>query len=414
MTRPHSDNPIPDESLPDSLIDEFRQELHAIAGWWIKHSLDEFRGGFYGEIDSSSVPCPDANKGIVLNSRLLWFFSELARTSGKTEHRNVANRAFEYLQKHFLDHEQGGYFWELDCHGQIVRDRKQVYAQAFCIYALVSYFRLTQDQSVLGQAMDLFRIVETQCIDPVQGGYIEAFSRSWGVIDDLRLSELDRNFPKTMNTHLHLLEAYTTLHVVVGSPETAAALQGCVMLFENRMLDPISLHLRMFLDENWTDHSQEISYGHEIEFSWLICEACEALGQDSLTDRIEPLAVRIATQVLQNATGTEGEVFEMHELGKPIDRESVWWVQAESLVGYLNAYQISSNPQFVSAFRRVWEFILNHHKRTPDSEWSWSPGSTSSADARYLAGFWKGPYHNGRAMLEILRRFRDDKRKLGW
>ncbi len=402
---------MPEESFPGSLIHELRQELHAIADWWIKHSLDEFRGGFYGEIDSSSIPCPDANKGIVLNSRIMWFFSELARTGGDPQHDNLAHRAYEFLQEHFLDHEQGGYFWELDSRGQIVRDRKQVYAQAFCIYALVSYFRLTQDQSVLNQAMNLFRIVETKCVDSTRGGYIEAFSRNWETIEDLRLSERDRNFPKTMNTHLHLLEAYTSLHSVVGSTETATALQGCVGLFENRLLDPVSLHLRMFLDENWTDHSQEISYGHEIEFSWLICEACHALEQRPLTARIEPLAVRMAHQVLQEATGTEGEVFELQKMGQPIDRDSVWWVQAESLVGFLNAYEISSDPRFVSAIRRVWNFILTHHKRTPASEWSWLPETENQSDARYLAGFWKGPYHNGRAMLELLRRLGSDVRK---
>ncbi len=389
-----------------SLANECRGELVAITAWWLEHALDEVHGGFHGEIDAASQPVPAANKGIVLNSRLLWFFSELAGWSGKSAHRAVAERSYDYLQSHFFDPTYGGYYWEIDCAGNVVCDRKQVYAQAFCIYGLVSYFQMSQQPVVLEQATDIFELILSRCADPLRRGYIEAFSRSWDPIEDYRLSDLDRNLPKTMNTHLHLLEAFTSLHRVAPSRNTSAALQDCLHLFKKHILCPDDLRLRMFLDADWNDHSQETSFGHEIEFSWLVCEACRALADERLTNEFERLAVAMADRVLTQATGANGQVHERQAFGQPLHPESAWWVQAEALVGFLNAWQISSDSRFAAAFRATWEFIQRYHKTSPSSEWTWLPADENGRQQqeKYLAGFWKAPYHNGRAMMEVWRR----------
>jgi mannobiose 2-epimerase len=163
----------------------------------------------------------------------------------------------------------------------------------------------------------------------------------------------------------------------------------------------------MFLDQQWTDHSVEISYGHEIELSWLMCEACQSLNDDALISQAEKDAVRIAGLSLGKAMCSGHGFLERIEFDKPVDSSRIWWVQAEALVGFYNAFQISNERQFLKATEDIWQFIQSQHKVSPKSEWLWSSDDRELAPesrAHYLAGFWKGPYHNGRAMLELLRR----------
>lgn len=390
---------------------EFHSELFSIADWWVAHAVDDQHGGFYGEIDSDSNPVPEASKGIVLNSRLLWFFSALAlradadRSPNGKKYREMADRAFHYIIEHFTDTQHGGFYWEVDFRGAVVNDRKQVYAQAFCIYGFSAYFRLSNNSLALKQARTTFRLLEQTCVDLRHGGYIEAFSRKWGDIKDFRLSKIDRNYPKSMNTHLHVLEAYTALHCVVESEETAAALRKTIAVFEDHILDSDTLHLAMFMDFDWTVQSQEISYGHEIEYSWLVCEACHAIGDAALIQRHQHQATKIANQVMTRATGPSGEVLELDQNGESMKQKSIWWVQAEALVGYLNGYQISGDVRFLGALAAVWNFIQANHKTHRNGEWTWKAHvSDDEPSLDYLGGFWKGPYHNGRAMMELLRR----------
>lgn len=383
------------------LAGEFDAELRAIADWWLSNSLDQEQGGFYGEVDVHNRPVPKADKGVVLNTRILWFFSELAGHLDEAPYTQAAARAYDYFCRHFIDREQGGVFWAVDFRGEPIDTKKQVYAQAFAIYALVAYYQLSGEQTALDRAINIFELMEKHTADRHRGGYLEAFARNWGELEDVRLSTKDLNFPKSQNTHLHVLEAYTTLHKVVPSAEIKAALRSCIGLFEDHIIDRKSHHLRMFMASDWSDHSPGYTYGHDIESSWLLAKALESLGEVDVSARLAPTVIAIADVCLAEALGERGEVLDGYDFAsKRQHGERVWWVQAEALVGFLKVYALTNEQKYRSAAEKVWEFI-KRYQIDVGGEWLWfSSLDTQPTPAPYKLGFWKGPYHNGRAMME--------------
>jgi mannobiose 2-epimerase len=387
------------------LTAEFQRELKAIGDWWTSHAFDEEAGGFYGEVRADNTPVKNANKGIVLNTRILWFFSEAALAMDTAEYRIAATRAYDYLIQYFLDQEFGGVYWELDAQGNPLNTKKQTYAQAFAIYALCSYYKLTGDEQALKHAMDCFVLLEAKTIDREKEGYFEAFTREWGKMDDVRLSDKDLNYPKSMNTHLHVLEAYTTLHKVKPTPEIHAALRYNIDCFDKYLIDKNTWHLRMFLTVGWEDFSPGLTYGHDIECSWLLSKALDSLGDAELTAAMTPAIINIAKVTLQEGIGEHGEVLDAYDFASQKKlTERVWWVQAEALVGFLNAYCLSDEVAYLDAAKNVWAFIQKYQIDHEKGEWLWlSRLDEHHGEDNYKMGFWKGPYHNGRAMLEAIR-----------
>lgn len=384
---------------------EFKQELSAIGGWWIAHSIDYEQGGFYGEIRPDNTPVKNASKGIVLNTRILWFFSEVAVAIDDSAYRVAATRAYDYLVNHFIDRELGGVYWELDASGNPLNTKKQTYAQAFAIYALCSYYRLTSDENALAQALDCFALLEEKTRDQINEGYFEAFTRSWGKIEDVRLSDKDLNFPKSMNTHLHVLEAYTSLYKLKPTKIIEQALRYNIDCFDRYLIDKNTWHLRMFMNDDWQDFSPGFTYGHDIESSWLLTKALDSLGDPQVTSKLTEAVLKLAEVILQEAMGEYGEVLDGFDFSaqKKIT-ERVWWVQAEALVGFLNAYKISGESAYLVAVENVWKFIKNYHLDKKNGEWLWlSTLDKDHGEETYKVGSWKGPYHNGRAMLEAMR-----------
>jgi cellobiose epimerase len=394
---------LPDRFVP--LAKEFHTELIAIADWWAAYAPDREQGGFYGEIAIDNQPVAEASKGIILNARILWFFSEVAQVVDNPDYRACATRAYEYIAAHFVDREYGGVYWELSARGQIINSKKQLYAQAFTIYALSSYFQLTQDAHALQLAQSCFDLIEQHGIDLEREGYLEAFTREWGVIDDLRLSEKDLNFPKSQNTHLHILEAYTRMYKVDTREQVQAALRYNIDMFDKYMIDKNTYHLRMFMDLEWKDHSPGYTYGHDIEASWLIAQALESLGDHEYAQTFTPGLLNIVEVTLREALGDHGEVIDSFDFASQnINADSVWWVQAEALVGFLYAYSTTDEERYFQAAKNVWQFIKDYQIDHQQGEWFWlSRLSAKNTDEYYKAGFWKCPYHNGRAMLEAVR-----------
>ena len=384
---------------------EFRQELIAIADWWLKFSVDHEFGGFYGEVSANNSPVTNASKGIILNSRILWFFSEVAIEIDNPEYRKAAKRAYEYIINFFFDKEHGGVYWELDARGNAINTKKQVYAQAFTIYALSAYYKLTHDEQALAHALNCFELLESKTIDREREGYLEAFTRTWGTIEDLRLSEKDLNFPKSQNTHLHVLEAYTTLHLIHPTAEINKALRYNIELFDKYMIDKNTYHLRMFLDNDWKDHSPGYTYGHDIEASWLIAKALESLDDKSYTQTLMPTLIKIAEVTLTEGVGAHGQVIDAYDFTTKTQLpDIVWWVQAEALVGFLFAYSESQDAKYLHAAECMWEFIKKYQIDKKNGEWFWlSTLDKPQTDPYYKVGFWKCPYHNGRAMMEATR-----------
>jgi mannobiose 2-epimerase len=395
-------------SLPlrlKTLQQEFREELISIADWWVANAQDGGHGGFYGEIGENNVPVTNASKGVILNARILWFFSEAALVVEDPAYRRCAQRAYEYLQQFFFDKEHEGVFWELDCTGKPLNTKKQVYAQAFTIYALCAYYQLTQDKEALARALECFHLIEHHARDKSHEGYLEAFTRNWGVLDDLRLSEKDLNFPKSQNTHLHILEAYTSLHLIHPSPEVKAALRYNIELFDKFMIDKNTFHLRMFMDLEWKDFSPGYTFGHDIEASWLIAKALDSLGDEPYRAMLTPTLINIAGVTLDEGIGAQGQVLDSYDFAsKKINADSVWWVQAEAVVGFLYACVASGDEKYFLAAEKVWSFIKEHQMDREHGEWLWLSALDDPRDEPYYkVGFWKCPYHNGRAMIEASR-----------
>lgn len=387
------------------LPQEFHAELIAIANWWAKYAPDREQGGFYGEIAVNNQPVKNASKGIILNARILWFFSEVAQVIDNPDYRMNAQRAYEYIVAHFVDTEFGGVYWELDATGQPINTKKQIYAQAFTIYALCAYYQLTQDAQALQLAQSCFVLIEQHGVDHEREGYLEAFTRAWGLIDDLRLSDKDLNYPKSQNTHLHILEAYTCLYRVDKRTEVKAALRYNIEMFDKYMIDRETHHLRMFMDLEWKDFSPGYTYGHDIEASWLIAQALESLGDDAYTKALTPTLIGIAEVTLNEAIGAEGQVIDSYDFAsRTANSDTVWWVQAEALVGFLYAYAITGDLRYYNAAKNSWQFIKTYQVDHENGEWLWSSRlHETGAAPHYKVGFWKCPYHNGRAMLEAIR-----------
>ena len=391
----------------NQLRNEMRSELeNNILPFWMNKMEDNEQGGFYGEITGDDELRPEASKGAILNARILWTFSAAYRLLKKPEYLKTATRAKRYLIDRFYDPEYGGIYWELDYKGNPLDTKKQIYAIGFAIYGLSEYARATGDAEALEYAQRLFEVIEQHSFDPVQNGYLEALTRDWQPIEDMRLSDKDENEKKTMNTHLHILEPYTNLYRIWKDERLERQLRNLIDVFITRILDPQTGHLNLFFEEDWTNKYRIYSYGHDIEASWLIHEAALVLGDETVLKRIEPLIVRIA-QAADEGLNPDGSMIYENFLDKQkIDRELHWWVQAENVVGHINLYQHFGDESALDIAARCWEFIKAKLIDHEQGEWHWSilpDGTVNRKDDK--AGFWKCPYHNGRMCMEVIERF---------
>ncbi|OUP30835.1 AGE family epimerase/isomerase [Bacteroides sp. An19] len=393
--------------LINQLRNEMRSELeNNILPFWMNKMEDNEEGGFYGQITGEDELKPEASKGAILNARILWTFSSAYRLLKKPEYLETATRAKRYLIDRFYDPQYGGIYWELDYKGNPLDTKKQIYAIGFAIYGLSEYARATGDEEALAYAQQLFDVIEQHSFDSEQNGYVEALTRDWQPIEDMRLSDKDENEKKTMNTHLHILEPYTNLYRVWKDEQLERQLRNLIEVFITRILDPQTGHLNLFFEEDWTNKYRIYSYGHDIEASWLIHEAALVLGDPEVLKRIEPIIIRIA-QAADEGLNPDGSMIYENFLDKQkIDRELHWWVQAENVVGHINLYQHFGDTEALDTAARCWEFIktkLIDHKQ---GEWHWSllpDGTVNRRDDK--AGFWKCPYHNGRMCMEVIERF---------
>lgn len=390
---------------------ELKQSAHQILEnnilrFWSERMADTEHGGFYGRIDGHDILHPEAEKGAVLNARILWTFAGATRILHRMPHRILAARAKDYLVNRFIDPQYGGVYWSLNADGSPLDTKKQTYAIAFAIYGLAEYYRATQDQEALDAAIRLFEDLEAHAykcenekMSKCKNGYIEALTRDWQPIADMRLSESDENGSRTMNTHLHVLEAYTNLYRVYKDPRVARQLRVLIDIFVNRLFNPETGHLGLFFDDEWkllttnplTAHLY--SPGHDIEAAWLLREAVNVLNDKMVNDKMVNDLCRSLAQAAE-----EG-----------ILRESQWWCYAEAVVGYVDQWQLAKGPndQMVNweLAEAAYDFIQTHLIDREHGEWFWSvlPDGTPDRD-NDKAGFWKCPYHNSRMCLELIER----------
>jgi mannobiose 2-epimerase len=377
--------------------------LGRILPFWIENAPDLRHGGFVGRRESDLWLVAGAPKGLILNARILWTFSAVHRVYPDERYRAIADRAFNALTRSFWDHEHGGAFWMVDAFGRPVDTKKKVYGQAFLVYALVEYALATGSAEPLERAEILWRLVDHKAHDPVHGGYFEAFERDWSPAEDVRLSDVDLNERKSMNNHLHILEALTALERARPSPSGRGRLQEVLKLFEERIVDPRSRHFRLFFDEAWNVRSDRVSFGHDIEGSWLLCEAEEVL--QSHPRRIAELAVAMAAAVLAEGVGPDGGLSYEADLSGIVDSDRHWWPQAEAAVGFLNAFELARDPRFLDASHRAFAYIQARIVDREHGEWHWRVSRDGVPDrSQPKISEWKCPYHNGRMCLELMRR----------
>lgn len=379
-----------------------------ILPFWCGPALDSEQGGWMAWLSNDLQPDRSQPKGLIVNSRILWTFSAVHRARPQPLFRQMADRALDAVMNRFWDGQHGGAFWHLDGTGRVLDDSKKIYGQAFYIYALAEYHRAFDAAFVLARAQELFELIERHAHDPEHSGYWEVRRRDWSEAGpDARLSEKDMNEKKSMNNHLHVLEAYANLYRVWKDERVANRLRELIALFESRILDARTRHLHHFFNESWQVRSDSYTFGHDIEGTWLLCEAADVLGDAALLRRVQEMALSITEAVLMEGIDADGALRYEGKGGKIIDAGKECWPQAEAVVGFLNAFQLSRDERFLRAAVRVWDFIERRLVDRVHGEWFWriTPEDQVDADLPKVSE-WKGPYHASRACLETLHRLR--------
>ena len=387
-----------------ALAAQAKKELtENILPYWMKNMCSGDTG-LYGRISGKEELDAQAPVGAIMTSRILWTFASAYRLLHRQEYRQMAERAKGLIFNNFFDKQFGGIYWSINPDGSPLDTKKQIYAIAFCIYGLAEFYRAAGDAESLELAKKLYNDIEEHSFDQQKNGYFEAFTREWGEIGDMRLSDKDANESKTMNTHLHVLEAYTCLYRVWKDEGLAGQLKNLIEVFLEKILAEDG-HLKLFFDNDWNCNYDIFSYGHDIEASWLLHEAAIVLGDEQTLAKVEKVVPLIAKAASEGFSAEGGMIYERDNARDHTDADRHWWVQAESVVGYFNLWQLTGNQEGIENAIHCWEFIKNNIIDRENGDWFWSiraDGSINRDDDK--AGFWKCPYHNGRMCMELIER----------
>ncbi len=376
-----------------------------ILPFWIAHTPDEANGGFYGALTNDLQILNDVPRSAVLCARILWTYAAAYRAYGQPELLGMTRRAYAYLRERFWDSQNGGVYWTIDAHGQPIEPRKYSYAQAFAIYGLAEFYRATREPGSLRLAQELFALLDRYAHDSMYGGYVEGCAQDWGAAPDIRLSEKEPDARKSMNTLLHIMEAYANLLRVWDDDLLQARLVETITIFLQHVLDPQTHHFKLFFDERWVAASTADSYGHDIEGSWLLVEAAEVLGDTGLLSRARAAALAMAQATYAEGRAADGGLVNEGHAGAWTDTDKHWWVQTEALVGFYNAYQLSGAAHFAAAARDNWALIEAKFVDRQHGDWFKILNQAGVPDDRhYKVGPWECPYHHSRACFELIER----------
>ena len=404
-----------------------------ILPFWLHKMRDNERGGYYGQMTGEGQLVKDAPRGCILNARILWSFAAAYRVLGDREYRDAAYAQFEYCCEHFMVYETGACYWSITADGEPLDTKNQFYALGFMLYGMSEFLRALRrwgclpgtnmDERVVECCHRIFNAIEQHAFDPVNNGYIEALSSDWQPLADMRLSDLDANYPKSQNTHLHIIEPYTNLlnafreggyleaptepcrHDHLG-PRVAYAVRNLISIFTDRILNPETHHLDLFFEMDWTRGAGWLeSYGHDIECSWLLHEAALVLGDQEVLAHVEPI-VRLVAKASEKGLNADGSMTHEANLDTGhVDADRHWWVQAETVVGFINIYQHFGDESALQKALACWQYIKDNLIDHELGEWYWSRDAERHINRRDdHAGFWKCPYHNSRMCLEVIER----------
>lgn len=390
-----------------NLKSELVVELNSILNYWMNTTIDKENGGFIGQIDYKNNTNYQSEKGSVLNARILWAFSSAYQLTNDEKHKKTAKRAFEYITNHFYDTEFFGVFWSLNYDGTPKDTKNQIYALAFTIYGLSEYYLISKEEKALEIAISLYKKIQKHSYDSINKGYFEAFTRDWQPIDDLRLSDKDANEKKTMNTHLHVIEAYANLYKVWKNETLKKESIELLEILETHFINKETGHLRLFFDENWKEKPDVISYGHDIEAAWLLLQCAEIFDDENLISSYKKYAIQITDATKEGIDNDGGLWYEFDPKTNQLMAEKHSWPQAELMIGFFNAWQLSGNKDYLDTVLKNWNFIKNHIIDSQNGEWFWGVNADYSIVEKDKVGFWKCPYHNSRACIEIINRIKE-------
>lgn len=385
------------------MVEEIKKELteHIIPFW--KKLRDDKWGGYYGLLDYDLNLDKEADKGCILNNRITWFFSNAYTLLKEPSLLDEAKHGYEFLRDYCIDRVNGGVFWSMTYDGKPSDTTKHTYNQAFCIYALASYYEASNDAEALRLAYDLFEVIENKCTDDL--GYMEAFNERFEPVGNDKLSENGVMADKTMNTLLHVFEAYTELYRVDHNDKVKEKLQWIMDVFADKVYDPGAHRQEVFFDREYNTLIDLYSYGHDIETAWLIDRGTEVLGDPAYIEKMTPITKDLTQNVYKTAFNGHSLANEC-ERGK-VDTTRIWWVQAEAVVGFLNGYQKDpSKKEFLEAAEKEWEFIKEYQiDKRSGSEWFYAVAEDGTPDKNMaIVEAWKCPYHNGRMCMEVIKR----------
>ena len=386
------------------LKNKAKTELINILDYWLKNTIDKENGGFIGEINHQNVINNNSEKGAVLNARILWSFSAAYAVEKNPEYLKTAKRAFQYIKDYFFDNEFGGIFWSLQADGKPKDTKNQIYAIAFVIYGLSEFYKIFKNEDALELAQSLFYKIELYSKDYKNKGYLEAFTRDWQEIEDLRLSEKDANEKKTMNTHLHIVEAYANLYLIWPNPKLKDSIKEILEVIALYFINKYTWHLKLFFDENWKEKEDVISYGHDIEAAWLLQWCAETIEDVDLVRSYQKYAVEFAKSTKEGIDSDGGLWYEYEPKEQKLIAEKHWWPQAELWIGMINAWQLSKNEEFLEITEKNFEFVEKYIIDHKNGEWIWGVYADYSPILKDKAGFWKCPYHNSRSCIELIKR----------
>ncbi|MEH0674039.1 AGE family epimerase/isomerase [Vibrio scophthalmi] len=384
---------------------EITDEATGILDFWL-NMQDKRLGGFYCYADYTGNIDTEHEKAVLLHSRILWTFSSAYRVLGDERYLAAAEHCYQFMIDKALDSDKGGVYWLLDKNGNVTDSQKHVYNQGFAIYALSEFYLASGKTEAVEIAMNLFKLIEEHAFDVTYGGYREAFDKHWNPIENQLVCDTAEGIlaEKSMNTHLHVLEAYTVLFQATKSEEVEAKLSALCQLMSEKVVDE-TLHYGLFFTRDWHCVSGDVSYGHDIEGTWLMDDAAKQLKNRDLAEKVLGQSYDMVCVTSVEGLDRDGALFNELREGYLLDSDRIWWVQAEAMVGFFNAYQKKNTPMLLDNALGCWNIIQRQLKDRVNGEWFWKVkrnGQTYKGLPKVEP--WKCPYHNGRACLEMIKR----------
>ena len=386
------------------LAEEALTEWKRILSYWHKYAPDYQRGGFHGRVDYDNKPVLDAPRSAILYGRILWTFSKAYRQFHKRKYLLMAERAYNYLNMYFKDAQYGGVYWSVTADGKPLDTRKHLYSNAFVIYGLSEYYAATRFPPALDLAIDVFHLIDKYGYDNQKGGYFEGFGQQWETIDDMILTKQPYN--KSQNTHLHIIEAFTNLFQIWPDSLLRTRVTHLIDMFLENLISKDAHQLRLFFDRNWQPKDPIISYGHDIEASWLLWETAEILGDATRSEKIKTKCLQMA-EAACTGLGNDGALnYEYDPATHHLNTDRSWWVLTEQLVGFINAYQLSHQAHYLEKAQQSWDYIKKYFLDYEMGEWYSTVKPDFTPVKADKISFWKCPYHNSRACYETWHRLR--------